>query len=833
MGTVLSILESRWRLGLGCLILALYGMNTVLLGVWEPWEAEAARIIDIMVTTGNWFAVRTDANQLQSTIAQLPYGWWPYAIAQTVFGQDEWVLRLPNLLAAGLLLYTIMRVQVQRSVQTAVLSVLLLASMPLFAFGSVVTTSNMLPQLVISWACLAVMSSKVLDQSRAGIALKWLALVLSGLIVGLVGLLLPLMLSALSHPHSFLKRTVQILRSQAPWVLTTGVALTFGWWLAADGRPNNLPWIQWLWFFDGLSVERVIGGHPAFSLYVHQLGFGLFPWSAFALIAVAFTLTRRPVRSEDTRFEISLVLWLVGTFLYGAITYSWTHHASFWGAPALALLLPRTFERIFERYHGNVSLIVVSVVILALLDSNLKHDPRLMAETLTGMSIEHFSAHVSYSGAQRALNFLLIGLLILFGTPIITESKLIAEKILFPKREPRFWSFGFVFSSLAMGIGVALATQRSLVRFMDQIGLRALMTWAKVLIAGALFSMVIHALVYILWRQRARSTERLGRHGTSPSSIDKLITWLIDKCGLSARWLRTHRQWTLRFIGVLACSWIILQQSTVVTTFTDNFSQRGLVESYREHKDQLGDDVPLFAYGTKKSEASYYSQNLVSINDQKFGSMLREGSDFFAVIPQKNLAKVNDRYRRAIAGKPQKYKTKHLPIIHDGGARFFLVSSRLPQGATDLNPMKSALLPSEDALPKDINRVEINFEDKVKIIGWKTVPKVAQRGSDLELIIYFKVLKANIGTWKVFIHIDAPGQRIHGDHDPVSGLLPTHNWRVGDLIADSHRVFVGRTKTPAWFTFYAGLFRGDKRMKVKEGPQDGKDRAKLGRLRLK
>ena len=833
MGNILPIFENRWRLVLGTLILALYGMNTILLGVWEPWEAEAARIIDNMVTTGNWFAVRTDPSQLQSTIAQLPYGWWPYAAAQTVFGQDEWVLRLPNLLAAALLLYTIMRVQLQRSVQTAVLSVLLLASMPLFAFGSVITTSNMLPQLVISWACLAMMNSNALDQSRAGLTLKWLAIVLSGLIVGLVGLLLPLMMSALSHPHSFVKRTMQTLRSQTLWLSTTGVILTCGWWLAADARPSNLPWIQWLWFFDGLSVERVIGGHPAFSLYVHQLGFGLFPWSAFALIAVAFTLTRRPELSKDTRFEISLVLWLVGTFLYGAITYSWTHHASFWGAPALALLLPRTFERIFERHHGNVLLIVVSVVILALLDSNLKHDPRLMAETLTGMSIEHFSAHVSYSGAQRALNFLLIGLLILFGTPIITESKLIAEKILFPRLKPRFWSFGFVLSSLAMGIGGAAASQRSLVRLMDQIGLQALMNWAKIVIAGSVFSILIHGLVYALWQQRARSAERLCSNATSRSPIDKLITWVIDKCDLSAKWLRTHRQWTLRFIGVLACAWIILQQGTVVNTFTDNFSQRGLVESYREHKDQLGENIPLYAYGTKKSEASYYSQNLASITDQKFGAMLREGSDFFAVIPQKNLAKVNDRYRRAIAGKPQKYETKHLPIIHDGGARFFLVSSRLPQGATDLNPMKSALLTGEDALPKDINRVEINFEDKVKIVGWKTVPKVAQRGSDLELVIYFKVLKANIGTWKVFIHIDAPGQRIHGDHDPVSGLLPTHNWRVGDVIADSHRVFVGRTKTPAWFTFYAGLFRGDKRMKVKEGPQDGKDRAKLGRLRLK
>ena len=316
MGNVLSILESRWRLGLGCLILALYGMNTVLLGVWEPWEAEAARIIDIMVTTGNWFAVRTDPNQLQSTIAQLPYGWWPYAIAQTVFGQDEWVLRLTNLLAAGLLLYTVMRVQVQRSEQTAVLSVLLLASMPLFAFGSIVTTSNMLPQLVISWACghdVIEGAGRVSCRHRAEMARN-------GFVWSDCRTCRSIAASnaeRLKPPSQLLKRTVQIFRSQAPWVRPR---CCIDFWLVARGRCSSQQssWIQWLWFFDGLSVERVIGGHPAFSLYVHQLGFGLFPWSAFALIAVAFTLTRRPELSEDTRFEISLVL-AVGTFLYGAI----------------------------------------------------------------------------------------------------------------------------------------------------------------------------------------------------------------------------------------------------------------------------------------------------------------------------------------------------------------------------------------------------------------------------------------------------------------------------------------------------------------------------------
>ena len=91
-----------------------------------------------------------------------------------------------------------------------------------------------------------------------------------GLIVGLVGLLLPLMLGALSHPHNLLKRTVQIFSvANSMGHLTTGVII-FG-WCSRQMFVNNLPWIQWLWFFDGLSVERVIGRHPAFSLYVHQL----------------------------------------------------------------------------------------------------------------------------------------------------------------------------------------------------------------------------------------------------------------------------------------------------------------------------------------------------------------------------------------------------------------------------------------------------------------------------------------------------------------------------------------------------------------------------------
>ena len=191
-----------------------------------------------------------------------------------------------------------------------------------------------------------------------------------------------------------------------------------------------------------------------------------------------------------------------------------------------------------------------------------------MAETLTGMSIEHFfKLHVSYSNLASTLSFLLIGLLILFGTDHHRAN--LPERSC-QKREPRFWSFGFVFSSLAMGIGGALATQRSLVRFMDQIGLRAHSTWAKVLIADV-FDGYSWTGVSSLASSVRRSTELLGRHGTSPSPIDKLITWLIDKCRPGEMASdppsvdpKIHRRSRPAHI---ICG-------RVVTTFADNFSQQ-------------------------------------------------------------------------------------------------------------------------------------------------------------------------------------------------------------------------------------------------------------------
>ena len=67
----------------------------------------------------------------------------------------------------------------------------------------------------------------------------------------------------------------------------------------------------------------------------------------------------------------------------------------------------------------------------------------------------------------------------------------------------------------------------------------------------------------------------------------------------------------------------------------------------------------------------------------------------------------------------------------------------------------------------------------------------------------------------------------------LKGLFPTNDWRKGDLVDDEHRVNVKRTISPARFTFYAGLYRGSTRMKIKKGPKDRENRANLGKVRVR
>lgn len=80
------------------------------------------------------------------------------------------------------------------------------------------------------------------------------------------------------------------------------------------------------------------------------------------------------------------------------------------------------------------------------------------------------------------------------------------------------------------------------------------------------------------------------------------------------------------------------------------------------------------------------------------------------------------------------------------------------------------------------------------------------------------------------------GNRVIGDHDPVEGRYGTSLWLPGRWVVDRFELPSSASSavgTPAgWYTIYAGLFQGERRMKVLKGQADREDRIILGRVRL-
>ncbi len=781
------------------------------LGIWEPWEAEAARVVRNMLDSGLLLSVNAGSLAAPEALNSLPYAWYPQLLSFWLFGESELALRLPNLVmlfgVVGALYGLAYKVHGQTLARMTALFAL---STPLLLFHSVLTLGPSVASSFVALACLAILWRlfDVWDSPK----LVWITAALIGLSIlcsGLIGLLLPLgVWLACRRTDKSIKSFVQ---THGVVIGLTGTMVALALYWASTYRPSELPFSQWIWFIDGLGIERKVALRPAFSLYVHQIGFGLFPWGVLAPLAFAVLLFTRNSIGPIRRLHTSMFIWFAGAFIYGSICFSWTHYALFLGAPALAFVLPPFFKALYTSPERNGFTVLVAVLLLGLVDSNLKHEPRLLAEAFVGTDVKVFPAHVWYSSWGRVLNASLLCLCLASGTRIMHWLVSTASNLVYPKLKPSLGNFYQVLLSVSISAIICAVARRPLINLVNQLALHQLMNWVKLVVVGAVIALVIHFTVHYVWRWRHRCVHKT-----------------LHVPGLSHQ---RRLAWSMLFTGFIALTWVGINQFAVATTMTDNFSQRGLLNKYEAYKSSMS-DAPLFTYDLSNRDRSYYARDLDKMNLKMFTQYCKDQTPFFAVIPQKNLAQVNERFRSATRASGES-RGNHIPVVYNGGARFYLVANRLPEGARDFNPMKRAFLSKASDLPADVNKVDIDFEGKVKIIGWKVEPRIARRGSPLKMIVYWQVLTNRVGSWKVFVHMDAPGQRIHGDHDPVAGLLPTTNWRAGDIIVDEHTVNVARTKSPANFTFYTGLFRGDKRLKVKTGPQDGKNRAKLGVVRLK
>ncbi len=134
-------------------------------------------------------------------------------------------------------------------------------------------------------------------------------------------------------------------------------------------------------------------------------------------------------------------------------------------------------------------------------------------------------------------------------------------------------------------------------------------------------------------------------------------------------------------------------------------------------------------------------------------------------------------------------------------------------------------------------KVNAVFANSIELLG-ADLPSSIRRPGKIPLTLYFRVLTRPPGAYKVFAHFDAPGEpRLLGDHVPVDGTFATGNWLPGEYIRDQYDVDVPLMTTPAGtYTVLVGFWPGgeQKRLAITAGTSnDGVDRARVGTIEIR
>ncbi len=146
-----------------------------------------------------------------------------------------------------------------------------------------------------------------------------------------------------------------------------------------------------------------------------------------------------------------------------------------------------------------------------------------------------------------------------------------------------------------------------------------------------------------------------------------------------------------------------------------------------------------------------------------------------------------------------------------------------------------------DAAPASIpHKLDINYENKLHIIGYKVDPEVARPGTEVKLTYYWRCDDTLDDGWALFTHVhddvadksdnlDNIGPlRERKDDKPVLG---PSRWERGKFYVDEQTY-----KVPDWvkgpeLTFMVGVWKGNARLHIVSGPNDGDNRGIVVKLK--
>ncbi len=285
-------------------------------------------------------------------------------------------------------------------------------------------------------------------------------------------------------------------------------------------------------------------------------------------------------------------------------------------------------------------------------------------------------------------------------------------------------------------------------------------------------------------------------------------------------------RWRTWYIRVLALAAPVAFGGFVVFSLVPGFSvhlsSKHAVEAYEHFR--KGNE-PLAVYGPSRffSEA----KPLESLDDVV--KWLKREDRVFAVFPPKNLPEIDRRMRDGSG--------RNIFVLDAKSDRFLVATSKALPGEKNENPLAS-YTSSTPFNPGPSHPLAVNFDDKVTLVGWDLKsPNGADRltqGKELTFTSYWHVKEHIPGDYKIFMHIDGPGGRLHGDHDPFDGQFPTSQWAKGDYIKEVYKKEVPLYQQAGSYKINMGLFKeaGGARLPIKDEPNASQNSLTVTRVML-
>jgi 4-amino-4-deoxy-L-arabinose transferase-like glycosyltransferase len=784
-------------------------------GLWAPYELEVAdfaRRIAVTLHGAEALAI-PGANNTVPTLSDLGKGQLPFssvAIGFQLLGLSDWAGRLPLALtaAAGVAaLFALVSRLMDRV--AAAYSAIALVTMPLYFLHARTMLGDGVTLAAASLAVAGLGVSTFAPSARWTGRVGWVLLALLGLIAGFGarGLLLGVAVPALGTGLGWLAWRLAGFggSSRASSVagalsLAIGVAACgLGLWVMLRGSPDA--------YLELLGAKHAEPAKlPTHDSSLHQLGFGLFPWSAIAPCALALVLGQERQSSQRAAVRFCLACVVVVALALHGLTAPHVGVLPFVGTFAIAGLIGIAF-RDAENPEQRMRLIaLVAAALLVVFLSDLRSYPD---EALLPFAVGNPSWPESFTApAKRWMTLGTLGCLLVM-LPALADLPSERQPPALALRSGRRWldalgtAYGgklrWALGAVALLLGAAALASRLAARgvglplpplFSERPELfTALFALVPLVVFGPCLALIARDLL-------------IGALSMLPFPRARLGLIALSAFGLAL---------SLGYYPALAAQ----------------VSPRDVFESFRQ---QAKPGEPLAVLGQAAKVAPYYAGP-----DVRTPKTARAGLDFLLEAPAerrwlvfgaKDLGTLNQLYRQN--AKPP----SNLPVLDAISSEVLLASNQLLPGETNQNPL-AAWIGSERPTPA--RPLDVDLNGQLRCLGWAVTERdgtpvdEARAGQPYDFRIYYEVLASVSGSWKTFIHIDGNRRRFNGDHDTLQGKYPFRLWQKGDYVVDVYPFELEPHFAGTTYDVFFGLFSGDKRMTVKHGKHSD-NRIEGGRL---